>query len=105
MTDWNDMLVAKVEYRVHADFAERNIANILAFLPEVRSRLQAGSTYCVSVSADMRSFLHIFVHSTEAEEKMLGGVPAFGTFLGEVMGGGCEAPPSIAHFVELQNSN
>jgi len=95
------MLVARVEYRVREDFAERNIANILAFLPEVRRRLQPGSRYSVSVSADRRCFLHLFFHETEAEEKMLGEVPAFGEFLDEVMGGGCEAPPSITHFVEL----
>lgn len=94
-------MVARVEYRVSEDFAERNIANIRAFLPELRRRLQPGSTYSVSVSADRRSFLHLFVHENAAEEAMLGEIPAFGAFLNEVMGGGCEAPPSIAHFVEL----
>jgi hypothetical protein len=95
------MLVARVEYRVRADFAERNIANVQAFIPEVRARLQPGSSYSVSVSADRRSFLHLFFHEAAAEEAILGEIPAFGVFLSEVMGGGCEAPPSITHFVEL----
>jgi hypothetical protein len=95
------MLVARVEYRVREDFADRNLANISAFLPEVRRRLRPGSSYSVSVSADGRSFLHLFFHETGAEGAMLGEVPAFAAFLEEVMGGGCEAPPAIAHFVEL----
>lgn len=95
------MLVARVEYRVREDFAERNIANIQGFLPELRHRLAPGSRYSVSVSADRRTFLHLFFHEAAAEEAMLGEIPAFGVFLAEVMGGGCEAPPSISHFVEL----
>lgn len=97
----SDTLVARAEYRVREDFAERNIANIMAFLPEVRRRLQPGSRYSVSVSPDRRSFLHLFFHETEAEGAMLGDIPAFNTFLDEVTGGGCEVPPSITHFAEL----
>jgi hypothetical protein len=94
------MLVARVDYRVRAEFADRNIANIAAFLPDVRRRLRPGSRYSVSVSADRCSFLHLFFHQTEAEEAMLGEVRTFATFLEEVMDG-CEAPPAIAHFIEL----
>ncbi|WP_137897206.1 hypothetical protein [Sphingomonas sp. 2SG] len=94
------MLVARVEYRVREDFAERNVANIAAFLPELRSRLRPRSSYSVSVSADGRSFLHVFFHEQQSEEALLGEIPGFGTFLTEVMGA-CEVPPSISHFVEI----
>lgn len=95
------MLVARVEYRVKKDFAERNRANILAFLPELRQRLRAGSRYDVAVSEDGCSFLHLFFHTAQDEEKMLGEISEFRAFLDGVMAGGCEAPPSISHYSEI----
>ena len=95
------MLIAKVEYGVKAEFADRNMANIRAFLPEVRRRLQPGSSYSVSTSADGLSFLHLFSHEDEAEEAMLGEIPAFKLFLDELFGGGCEGPPAISHHKEI----
>jgi hypothetical protein len=95
------MIVSKAEYRVKAEFADRNLANIRAYLPEVHRRLRPGSTYSVSVSSDGRSFLHLFIHETKQEAAMLGEIPAFLTFLDEVMQQGCEAPPVMMDFVEL----
>ena len=95
------MLVAKAEYRVKADFAARNLANIRAFLPEARRRLRTGSSYSVAIGEDGVSFLHLFFHEDASEGAMLGAISAFATFLSELMEGGCEAPPAIAHYEEL----
>lgn len=94
------MFASKAEYRVKAQFAQRNLANIKAFLPLALERLKPGSTYSVSVSEDGLSFLHLFFHQTENEVMMLGEIPAFLHFLNEVMEG-CEAPPSMTSFLEI----
>lgn len=94
------MFVSKAEYRVKADFAQRNMANIKAFMPLALERLAPGSSYSVSVSEDGLSFLHLYFHEAAGDVMMLGEIPAFHHFLSEVMEG-CEAPPSMTTFTEI----
>ncbi|MFV3077282.1 hypothetical protein [Niveispirillum fermenti] len=94
------MFVSKAEYRVKAEFAQRNLENIKVFLPLAKQRLRPGSSYSVSVSEDGRSFLHLFIHQAREDVDILGEIPAFLHFLEEVMDG-CEAPPSMVSFKEI----
>ena len=94
------VFVSKAEYRVKADFAQRNLENIKAFLPLALERLKSGASYSVSVSKDGQTFLHVFIHQSAQDVEMLGDIPAFQHFLKEVMEG-CEAPPSMSTFIEI----
>lgn len=94
------MHVSKAEYTVKKAFAQRNLENIKAFLPTALQRLKPGSSYTVAISKDGLSFMHLFVHETEEELKMLGEIPAFLQFLKEVMEN-CEAPPSMTSFTQI----
>lgn len=94
------MFVSKAEYTVRAEFAQRNLENIKAFLPLALQRLRPGSSYSVSVSEDGRSFLHMFFHQAKEDTEILAEIPEFHTFLREVMEG-CEAPPDMATFSEI----
>jgi hypothetical protein len=94
------MFVSKAEYTVKPGFAQQNLTNIKAFLPEALGRLKPGSTYSVSVSEDGLSFLHVFMHSAQQDVMILSEIPAFMHFLDEVMAG-CVAPPSMTTYSEI----
>lgn len=94
------MFVSIAEYRVKAEFAERNLENIKAYLPDVFGRLQPRSVYSVSVSQDGRSFVHVFIHETEGEADILGEIAGFRHFLEDVMKG-CEDAPRLRTFREV----
>lgn len=89
------MKAVKVSYTVRPEFSKLNIANIKAFLHEVKSSADPDLQYFVFLDEDGQTFHHLsFYKNDEAQQRFLAR-PIFQSFQRQRDASGLEKEPSI----------
>ena len=87
------MKIVKVTYTAKAEYTEQNKANIQAVMADLKKMQHPGINYNSCVCADGKTFIHTAFFKSEADEKVLLGLPSFIHFQQQLKANGLEVPP------------
>jgi hypothetical protein len=87
------MKIVRVIYTSRADYSEQNQTNIKKVMEDLRELNQAGINYFVCLGADAKTFTHTAFFLSDADEKILLGLPSFQQFQSQLKSSIPEIPP------------
>ncbi len=87
------MKIVRVTYTTRADFVVRNCENIQKVMEELRRLNYPGIFYTACLGEDGRTFTHTAFYGSDADQKVLTGLPAFADFQAQLKASGPEIPP------------
>jgi hypothetical protein len=91
------MKVVKVQYIVSEEFAKRNSENIKAVMTNLKESGSRNIRYSAFIADDKKSFTHLAVFKSEADEKILLNLEAFQKFQSELKASKPEMPPKVEY--------
>jgi hypothetical protein len=99
------MKAVKVTYTVRPEFSEKNIANIDAFLKEVKNIGDPDLQYFVFLDEDGKTFNHLSIYKNDEAQKRFLTLPIFQSFQRQRDESGLVKEPSITSLTLIDSSH
>jgi hypothetical protein len=87
------MKIVKVTYTTKTEYAGQNKMNIQKVMNDLQVLNNDGIDYKAYIAEDGKTFTHLALFKSEAEQKVLGELPSFKSFQEQLKMSGPEVPP------------
>ena len=94
------MKIVKVTYTVQPSFAAKNLANVKAFVNDIKALNNPSIRYISYLGADGKTFIHVATFDNDEAQQQFLALPSFRSFQQQRDGSGLEAAENL-EFLEL----